>query len=157
MQASAQTEKAATERLVASKNFVFKATRANPINEPSLNQIVGPAAINNLLDLSGERYYLRVTKEMITADLPFFGRSYSASMNPAENGIKFSSKDFTYSSTRKKKDWIVTIEPKDVQDSQKLTLRISDSGYATLNVNNYNRQAISFDGSIVKLEPSKKD
>ncbi|MEJ6982000.1 DUF4251 domain-containing protein [Pedobacter sp. P351] len=157
MQVAAQTNKTTTEKLVTSKNFVFIATRANPISEPSLNQIMGPNAMNNVLDLSNGRYHLRVTKDSIVTDLPFFGRSYSAPMNTDNTGTRFTSKDFTYSSTKKKKTWIITIEPKDVQDSQKLIIRVYESGSAILNVNNYNRQAISFDGYISKISTANKN
>lgn len=148
---SAQTGNTSTEKLIASKNFVFNATRANPISEPALNQIMGPNAMNNILDLSNGRYYLRVTKDSIVADLPFFGRSYSAPMNTDDNGTRFNSKDFKYSSAKKKKNWIITIEPKDVRDSQRVVISVSESGSAVLNVNNYNRQAISFDGDIAEI------
>lgn len=151
----AQTDKTDTEKLIASKNFVFNATRANPISEPALNQIMGPNAMNNILDLSNGRYFLRVTKDSIVADLPFFGRSYSAPMNTDDTGTRFTSKDFKYSAIKKKKNWIITIEPKDVRDSQRLMIRVSESGSATLNVNNYNRQAISFEGDIKKITVPK--
>ena len=157
LQLSAQTEKADIEKLVKSQNFVFTATRANPMSESSLNQIVGPVAINNILDLTGQRYSLQVTKESITADLPYFGRAYSAPMNTDNTGTKFTSEDFTYSTTKKKRNWIITIEPKDIQDSQKLILRVSESGSATLNVNNYNRQAISFEGYISEIKTSDRN
>jgi hypothetical protein len=157
MQVSAQTDKTATEKLVASKNFVFKATRANPMSESSLYQILGPNGVNNVLDLSNGRYHLRVTKDSIVADLPFFGRSFSAPMNTDNTGTRFTSKDFKYSTTKRKKNWIITIEPKDVQDSQKLILRISESGSAILSINNYNRQNISFDGYIKAIQTANKN
>lgn len=156
-QVSAQTDRTATEKLVASKKFVFNATRANPMAEPSLNQIMGPNSLNNMLNLSDGRYHLRVTKDSIVAYLPFFGRSFTAPMNPDNTGIKFTSTDFTYSTTKKKKNWIITIEPKDVQGAQKLILRVSDSGSATLNVTDYNRQAISFDGYIGEIQTANKN
>ncbi len=157
MQVSAQTDKMVIEKLVASKSFVFNATRAHPMSESSLNQILGPNAVNTVLDLSNGRYYLRITKDSIVADLPFFGRAFSAPMNTDNTGTRFTSKDFKYSTSRKKKNWIITIEPKDVQDSQKLILRISDSGSAILSVNNYNRQTISFDGYISKIQAADKN
>ena len=156
MEVSAQTDKTVIKKLIASKNFVFNATRAHPMSESSLNQILGPNAMNTVLDLSSGSYYLQVTKDRIVADLPFFGRSYSAPMGTDNTGTRFTSKDFTYSTIKKKKNWVITIEPKDVQDSQKLILRISESGSATLNVNNYNRQTISFDGYIDAIQTANK-
>lgn len=154
---SAQTDKLSTQKLVDSKNFVFNASRANPMSESSLNQLMGPNAMNNLLNLSGGRYQLQVTKDSIIADLPFFGRSYNAPMNLDKAGTKFTSKDFTYSTIKKRKNWIITIQPKDIQDSQKLTITVTESGSATLNVNNYNRQSISFDGSISEIKTEDRN
>lgn len=154
---SAQNDKVPAAKLVASQNFVFNATRANPMSESSLNQLMGPNYINNLLDLSTGRYQLQVTKDSIIADLPFFGRSYSAPINPDKSGTRFTSKDFTYSATKKRKNWVISLEPKDIQDSQKLTIIITESGSATLNVNNYNRQAISFDGFITEIKASDRN
>ncbi len=76
---------------LAATYVVFNTTRAHPMSESSLNQILGPNAINNILNLSNGRYYLRVTKDSIVADLPFFGRSYSAPMNTDNTGTRFTS------------------------------------------------------------------
>lgn len=157
MQASAQNAKVPAEKLIALQNFVFNATRANPMSESSLNQLMGPNYTSNVLNLTSERYQLQVTKDSIMADLPFFGRSFSAPINPDKSGTKFTSKNFTYSVVKKRKNWIIDLKPKDIQDSQKLTIIITESGSATLNVNNYNREAISFDGFITEIKASDRN
>src|SRR5690606_29028073 len=60
-------------------------------------------------------YELIVSKDSIISFLPFFGRAFSAPYNPTDGGIKFTSKDFNYSSTiNKKKGWSILIKPNDV-------------------------------------------
>ena len=94
-------------------------------------------------------YDLRVSKTEITSYLPYFGRAYTPPIDPSRGGIQFTSKDFDYTATpRKKGGWDVTIKPKDYQDVQQMSLNISASGYATLQVTSSSRQPISFNGYI---------
>lgn len=152
----AQTDKATTQRVVQNQDFVFHATSAMPMANMDVNRVLSrmnPGGAGNI-NLSGSQYDLTIKKDSIVAYLPYYGRAYTATMNPDDSGIKFKSKDFTYTNTKKKKGgWIITIVPKDVKDSQKLTLNVSESGYATLDATNNNRQPISFYGYI--SEPKK--
>lgn len=162
----AQTDKATTLKVIQAQDFIFIATTALPLSSTEissvLNKLNSPDGAGSI-NLSGSQYDLVIKKDSIVAYLPYYGRSYSASMNPDEAGIKFKSKDFTYvKSNRKKGGWNIVIVPKDVKDNHKLTLYVSESGYATLNVINNNRQPISFNGYISepKSEPRsepKKD
>lgn len=154
VQVSAQTDEQATKQAIDERKFTFHATRANPMETNTLNQIFNsmPNARENMLNLSGSRYDVKITKDSVVAFLPYFGRSFNPSMNPNDAGTKFNSKDFTYTSVKKKNRWIITINPKDVRDSQQLVFNISEDGYATLNVNNYNRQSISFFGYLSEGE-----
>lgn len=150
--ASAQTDKETTIKLVDSKAFTFNATSAQPLANAELNAILsrmpgGQGAGN--IQLSGSMYDLKITKDSVVAYLPYYGRAYTATMNPDDNGIRFNSKDFVYKAERKKKgNWIITINPKDVRNGQRLTLNVGTTGYAMLNVIDNNRQAITFSGYI---------
>ena len=94
-------------------------------------------------------YTLKVTKDTVIADLPYFGRAYSAPIGATNGGIQFTSTSFDYTSTEKKKGgWDISIKPKDTQDVRELTLSISATGYASLQVLSNNRQAISFNGYL---------
>jgi hypothetical protein len=102
----------------------------------------------NTRQLTSE-YDVQVSKDTINSYLPYFGRSYSAFLNPDDAGIKFISKDFNYKTTiRKKGGWLIQIKPKDVNEVQQLSFSISEDGYATLQVTQTNRQPISFNGYI---------
>jgi hypothetical protein len=77
-------------------------------------------------------------------------------MDPGQGGIKFTSKDFDYTATpRTKGGWDVQIKPKDYRDVQQLNLRISEDGYASLQVTSTSRQTISFNGYIKAPKPPK--
>jgi hypothetical protein len=154
--AFAQTDEATTKEIIENQNFRFIATTALPLSSQDVSAILykmnspnGAGAIN----LTGSQYDLVVTKDSVMAYLPYYGRAYSASMDPNDAGTKFKSKDFKYIKTKRKKGgWNIVIVPKDVKDSQKLTLYVSENGYATLNVSNNNRQPISFNGYLAETK-----
>ena len=126
--------------MVAAKEFIFKAQVAIPQR-------------GSTRYLTSE-YDLRVSKDTITAFLPYFGRAYSAPMDPGKGGIKFTSTDFIYNSENTKRGWEITITPKDTRDSdvRYLVLSISNGGYGTLRIVCNNRDGISFSGNIVSLK-----
>ena len=94
-------------------------------------------------------YDVQVSKDTINCYLPFFGRAYSASLDPDEGGIKFISENFNYYTTiRKNGGWEILVKPKDVKNVEQLSFFISEQGYASLQVTQTNRQPISFNGYI---------
>lgn len=132
----------ATQQIVESKNYIFKAESVNP-------------ARSRVRYLTSD-YDLVVTGDTVTAFLPYFGRAYSAPIDPSEGGIKFTSADFGYTVEKKKKrSWEILIRPKDALDVQELYLTIFDNNKASLRVNSVNRESISFNGYIV--EGKEKD
>lgn len=138
------SKEAAIKSLVESQNYVFKAQSTMPMG-------------GRVRQLTTDDYDLRVTKESVVAYLPYFGRAYSAPMDPSQGGIKFTSKDFDYTATPGKKGgWDVLIKPKDFKDVQQMTLSISSAGYATLQVNSNSRQTISFNGYIDAIKPPRR-
>jgi len=158
IQATAQTDKATTTKMVNNQNFVFNATTASPMANAELNAIMSqmPGGQAGLIQLGGNRYQLVVEKDTVSAYLPYFGRAYTATMNTNDSGIKFDSNDFTYETKKKKKgNWVITIKPKNQIDAQVLTLNVSENGFASLNVNSNNKQAISFNGYISEPKQDK--
>jgi len=124
--------------LVAEQRYVFNAETASPL-AGRIRQLTGG-------------YELRVTKDTINAYLPYFGKAYTAPINQSEGGIQFTSLKFNYTVTeRKKGGWEIVIKPLDVQDPRQLNLFISENGYGVLQVTSNNRQAISFNGSILPV------
>lgn len=98
-------------------------------------------------------YDLVVMKDTVTAYLPYFGRAYSAPLDPTAGGIRFTSVNFEYSVIdRKKGGWDILIKPADAPGVDQLRLTVSTSGYGSLQVTSTNRQPISFNGYVDEWE-----
>lgn len=138
-----KAKKAAEIRqMVNTRNFVFKAQFALPMG-------------GNSIQLTSD-YDVRVSKDTVICYLPYFGRAYTAPIDPSEGGIHFTSKDFQYNVSNKRKGgWDIVIKPKDAKDVQQLTFYISESGYGSLQVTDNNRQPISFNGYYEKKKDKK--
>jgi hypothetical protein len=120
---------------VGTKNYVFVAQTAQPASG-SLRQLTST-------------YQLEVKGDTVTADLPYFGRAYTAPVDPSRAGIDFTSSDVEYTNTpRKKGGWSILIKPKGNVDARQLILDISANGYANLQVISNSRQSISFSGYV---------
>ncbi|HEY6978149.1 MAG TPA: DUF4251 domain-containing protein [Chitinophagaceae bacterium] len=146
-QDSAKDSKASKElsvkNMVDNRNYVFVAQIALPVTG-GMKQLTS-------------YYDLQVSKDTIVSALPYFGRAYTAPIDPSEGGINFTSTNFDYTTTvRKKGGWDVLIKPKDGKDVQQLFLTISENGYAVLQVASNNRQAISFNGYITERKQKRK-
>jgi len=126
---------AAIREMVTNQQYTFKAQTASPL-------------AGRLRQLTTD-YDLKVSKEQIVAYLPYFGRAYSAPLDPSKGGIQFTSKDFDYKLTeRKKGGWNVSIKTKDLAEAQQMELTIFSDGTASLQATSTNRQSISFSGYI---------
>lgn len=94
-------------------------------------------------------YTLKVSKDTVSADLPYFGRVYQATIGSSEGGIKFTSTGFDYSTKpRKKGGWDIVIKLKDGGYVQEMYLTIFENGSASLDVNCRDRQPISYNGDV---------
>lgn len=132
-----QNDPAATRAMVEAKNYTFKA------------QQVYPQSGRNLT-LTSE-YDVAIRPDSVISFLPYFGRAFTAPINPAEGGIKFTSTDFEYTIEKsKKRSWDIFIKPRDASDVQQMNLTIFDNGNATLQVTSLNRQGITFRGYVTE-------
>ena len=148
--------------LLISKSDLFSQVKGDELKELIRKQEYVFVAQNALtqrgrtVNLTSE-YDLKVGKVEIEAYLPFFGRAFTAPIDPTEGGIKFTSKNFEYKERKGKKGgWEITIIPTDYKDVNSLNLSISESGYGTLSVNSNQRSNISFYGYITQ-KPEKKE
>lgn len=129
-------EKTEIKNLIESKHYSFMAQSALPMAGRAIN-LTTP-------------YSLKVAGDTVVSDLPYFGRSYVAPINPAEGGIRFTSANVSYSmKDRKKGGWEITLLPKDAKDVRQMFLTVSDNGYASLQITSTNRQSIGFNGYIM--------
>ncbi len=123
------------KNMVDSQNFVFVAQSATPLrgqfrNLTSQNDVV-------------------VSKDSMVSYLPYFGRAYSAPIDPQQGPLDFTSTSFSYSvAPHKKNGWNVVIKPKDNSAIQQFQFTIYDNGSASLSVTSTSRDPISFNGYI---------
>ncbi|WP_028786916.1 DUF4251 domain-containing protein [Terrimonas ferruginea] len=144
--AFAQNMDAATvKRIVEGKNYVVQAQM--------VTSRYGPPTPGRSLTSD---YDFTVTPDSIISYLPYFGRAYTAPTNPANSGIMFTSTQYDYTAKKSKKGWEITIRPKDNRDIQAVFLDISDSGNSQIRVNSYNRESISFSGTLVERDNNGK-
>jgi len=137
-------KEAAIRDMVDSKNYIFQAQTALPMH----------GGVRHLTT----DFDLKVTPTAIISDLPYFGRAYVAPVNPVESPLQFTSTQFTYTTTpRKKGGWDVVIKPSDHKDVRQLLLTISSAGYTTVQVINQNSDPISFNGVIVAPKASGRE
>lgn len=131
------------QEILETKNFIFKAETVSP-------------ARGRTRQLTTE-YDVVVKPDTVICYLPYFGRAYTAPIDPSDGGIKFTSAEFDYTlEKRKKQRWDLTITPKDARDVQALYFTIFDNGRASLRVNSTNRQGISFNGYVIKGKAEKR-
>ena len=135
-------EAALITKIISEQNFMFTAQSVTPMG-------------GRFRQLTTD-YNVKVSKDTVSSDLPYFGRSYSADIGSSEGGINFTSTDFEYQvSDRKKGGWDITIKPRDVKDVQQFNLSVFESGSASLQVNSTNRQPISFNGYVSEKKNRK--
>jgi len=144
---SAQSKKdsakiAMVTALITAQHYTFKAQSVTPLSA-------------RMRQLTSD-YDLQIAKDKIVSQLPYFGRAYSAPIGSSDAGIDFTSKDFEYSITNKKKGgWDVNIKFKDARDVKQMQLSIFNNGSSTLQVISNNRQSISYNGYITAPETKK--
>lgn len=139
------------EELLANRQYTFVAQTVLPTEDSRFSPRLMFPNGNNLYQLTS-RYDVRITTDSVIVYLPFFGRSFTAPVNPAEGGIKFTSTNFDYKQSMRKKNHLVIITPHDSRDVRTLYLTISPAGYATLQVQSINKTPIAFNGRIEENE-----
>jgi hypothetical protein len=139
-----KAQKAATiKNIIEAKNFVFTAQTMMPMGGMS----------RNLTSF----YDVRVSPDTIVSYLPYFGRAYSAPIDPSKNALDFTSTNFDYKvSNRKKGGWDINIVSRDQPDNQRLSFAIFEDGSGTLQVTSNNRQPISYNGYVSERKPNRR-
>jgi len=142
---AAEIEKVKT--LLESKNYVFQADYVIPQTGNSKSLTFG--------------YDLTVSKDTVTAYLPYYGRVTLAPIDPTDGGVKFTSTSFSYKSTVDKKgSYNIVITPNErndrgSKDVRYIRLNVGATGYASLQVISNNRDPITYNGTIVERKTGK--
>jgi hypothetical protein len=98
-------------------------------------------------------YFLKLDKDSLSVDLPYFGRSFTTNYPPTDLSTEFKTTQFSYKSdTLKKGGWDITIVPKNESNASKISLSITTSGYCTVRVSSNSREPISYYGTIMDYD-----
>jgi Domain of unknown function (DUF4251) len=134
-----QDQTAQLKNLIDSRRFSFHAISATSMKGMTKH-------------LTGE-YFLKVSKDSLQADLPYYGRSFNTSYPPTDLSVQFNTTDFTYvADSAKKGGWSITIVPKNENSANKIYLSVTSTGYCTVQVNSNSRQPISYYGTITAYD-----
>jgi hypothetical protein len=134
-----QDKHAQLKGMIDSKYFQFHALSATSMK-------------GKTVQLSSE-YSLKLNKDSLKVDLPYYGRSYTADYPGTDVSVQFNSNQFTYSSdSTKKGGWEITIIPKNEPKANKIYMSITSSGYCNLSISSNTRQSISFYGYIKEYD-----
>ena len=94
-------------------------------------------------------YFLKMNKDSLSVELPYYGRSFTTNYPPTDLTIEFKTTQFSYKSdTLKKGGWDIVIVPKNQSNASKINLTITISGYCTVRVSSNSREPISYYGTI---------
>jgi hypothetical protein len=137
-QTAAEKEKQTAEvrNALEMKNFIFKASYAYPTGYRSI--------------YLSSYYDVEVSPDTVKANLPYYGRAYSAPVDLREGGYRFTSTDFVYRADRGRKtgNWKVEITIHDLNRPVTFLFDIWENGAAGLSVSDTDRQSISFQGDL---------
>ena len=123
------------QNLVNSKHYIFEAQTMTP-QRGGLKQLT-------------PGYSLKIAGDSLISYLPYFGRAYTAPINPSDAGYDFVSTDVDYKVAKKKKDsYQISMHTKDKINTTDFLLTVYNNGNAYLQVTSNNRQPISFRGYL---------
>jgi hypothetical protein len=137
---SAQNKKAVLAAAINDKNFVFVADYVEPARGAGHG-------------LTSE-YTVTVAKDSLMTYLPYFGQATMANINGDKGGIQLTATKFDYTQTTAKRGNVeILITPLGQPSSDALAVKslrfnISPDGWATLQIMNYNRDPIIFNGRV---------
>jgi hypothetical protein len=120
---------------VDSKSFVFEARQTSGVRGGMIQLDPG--------------FTLLVSPDKVTGDLPFYGRSFTATPGSSDGGLKFEFSEFDYTvKLRKKGGWDITIEPTESNDIRSIYLTVQKTGNASLRITSNSKESMSYTGII---------
>lgn len=160
--AKLQSDYIATKSLIESGDFQFTADLAIPLGNEvvSIGQsLPGSAAVfqGNQINLFSNPNFLRITKNKTDISLPFFGRVFFPRRINNQTGIEYKGdiKDYSIDFNNKKKLINIKYNCDTTDDNLQIHLRVNADGNTRLVINSTNRQTISYQGNISKLDVEK--
>lgn len=124
------------EQAVKVRDFTFQANYAYPTGYRSV--------------YLSHNYEVNLSPDTVKVYLPYYGRAYQASIDPRDGGFIFNSTNFTYQTSpgKRKESWTAQVKILDQDRPISFHFEIWGNGSASLHINDFNRQAISFEGVV---------
>ena len=94
-------------------------------------------------------FFFRLNGDTLQCYLPYFGRAYTAPIDPSDAGFDFTTTDFSYAVNKgKKNSYIINVKTKDKVYNAEFMLTVYDNGYAYLRANSTDKQPVSYSGNV---------
>ena len=136
--------------LLETNQFTFVAEHANPNNLDVVNVMnsIPGGSSSRMLNLDSG-YTIEIRTDELEVTLPYFGRMYTANLDPSKNSYRFSTKDFTVDKKEGKKgSTVFTIVANDQQNIRNINMEVFKNGKTYVWIESNDRQSISYDGYI---------
>ena len=146
--------------LVSDKSFVINVISARPLATGTISRVANAGLLPqgstvNRIDLTGSSSYLRVFKDSVSADLPYYGeRQIAAPYNSNRTGIQFDGvpKDFEIVSNARTSGYTVTFRIGDGTEAFDVAAELFPDLSSTININSTHRTAIWYNGEVEKYD-----
>lgn len=127
-------------RKIQSKEYTVQANYAQPMRGKQI--------------YLNHNYDLKIKNDSAFAFLPYFGVAYSAPYGGGEGGIKFSEpvKDYTANPNKRNDGWDIRFKIDAREHNYDIFMTVFNNGSATITVNSYQRDPISFSGKLNGLK-----
>ena len=125
--------------MVESGQFLFVARYAKPMSGQQVQLT--------------SSYDLRIDRSLVSAWLPYFGRSYHVDYKSNKEGIRFREtvRNIRVDYDERKQAYQVSFDVNTQKDYYRMQMWIAENGTANLTVVSNNRQSISFNGVVEEL------
>lgn len=145
------------DELIASKNFVFEASRVEPFATRAMNQIamsglMRPGDNANRVDVGGQNYTLAIKGEAVTANLPYYGERQIGGGYNLNGDVGYTFEDTLREWDVKKSavgsEYDIDFRTNQGNESLNVQLMILPNGKAGLTINSSQRNVIRYYGTV---------
>ena len=145
--------------LVSSKSFEFTADWANPMVTQSLNAVanaglIAPGSTISRINIAGMGNFLKVSKDSVSADLPYYGERQFGGGYGAPTGIEFDGIPDNYRQefNAEKQFYTVSFQISDASDRYQVNMNIYPSASSSVTITMTNRFSIRYEGNVSSIE-----
>ena len=124
-------------RLVDSRIFMFRATRAMPAGYKSVDLTTNPGRV-------------KFSPELIVSEMPYFGKVYTVSFG--DGSLIFFGNPTVFTVVKNSKNYAIEAKVKGEDDCYTINLTVSFEGSSSMSISSNHRALISYNGEICATE-----